>query len=287
MDKTKMDPHFSFYDNRTPWNPGTGREFLIRGFAYRETMPQGMVHHGEKATYPWPWLLVYFHDPATVMLKKERVDCAPGTLMVWPPGAFHHYGNKERGWEHSWLIFEFSEMAQFQKNYPLPAGKPFPVDADAAFARYFGMFQEELRREFQDLFFQRNVLQLFLYDLYRLCNLNFVSIPKRVLEMEQYLAVHLKEELTAETIATHFGITAPHFRALFRQYFHSAPMDYLNTLRLNKAARFLQLYPYSCKEVAEMTGFRDPLYFSRRFRNFWGVSPSEYKERSGTNGPPS
>ncbi len=278
MDETMIEPHISFYDNHTPWGPAVGRNFQIRGFAYRETMPRGMVCNGDKAGYPWPWLLIFFHDPATVVLEDVRADVAENSLMVWPAGASHHYGNAGREWTHSWLIVDFPEMSQFQKNYPLPVGRPFCISADAIFARYLGILQDEFRRDATDLFFQQNLLQLFLYDLHRWCKLNFVSIPERLLEMERYLSSHLQEELTAESIAAHFGITAPHFRSLFRKYFHSSPMQYLNTLRQNKAARLLRFYPYSCKEIAEMTGFRDPLYFSRCFRRFWGTSPSEYRE---------
>lgn len=278
MDETMIESHISFYDNHTPWGSAVGRDFLIRGFAYRETMPRGMVRNGDKAGYPWPWLLIYFHDPATVVLENSQADVAENSLMAWPAGASHHYGNTEREWVHSWLIVDFPEMIPFRKNYPFPVGRPFRTDADAIFFRYLGILQDELRRENRDLFFQQNLLQLFLYDLYRQCKLNSVAIPRRLLEMEQYLSAHLRDELTVEAAAAHFGIAAPHFRALFRQYFHASPMNYLNTLRLNKAARLLRFYPYSCKEVAEMTGFRDPLYFSRRFRRFWGVSPSEYRE---------
>ena len=280
MDETMIDSHFSFYDNQTPWSPEPGQNFLIRGFAYRETMPRGMIRHGDKTNFPWPWLLIYFHDPVTIMSEGTLIDAGENTLMVWPPGSCHHYGNAEREWTHSWLTVDFPEMPQFQKNYPLPIGKPCGVDAGTIFIRYLGMFQEELKKDSGDFFFQQNLLQLFLYYLYRQSNRNFVPIPQRLWEMEQYLSSHLREDLTMEELASRFGITTPHFRALFRKHFNAAPMHYLHVLRLNKAARLLQFYPYSCKEVAEMTGFRDPLYFSRCFRRFWGVAPSDYREHA-------
>ena len=235
MDETMIDSHFSFYDNQTPWSPEPGQNFLIRGFAYRETMPRGMIRHGDKTNFPWPWLLIYFHDPVTIMSEGTLIDAGENTCGV---------------------------------------------DAGTIFIRYLGMFQEELKKDSGDFFFQQNLLQLFLYDLYRQSKRNFVPIPQRLWEMEQYLSSHLREDLTMEELASRFGITTPHFRALFRKHFNAAPMHYLHVLRLNKAARLLQFYPYSCKEVAEMTGFRDPLYFSRCFRRFWGVAPSDYREHA-------
>lgn len=270
--------NISYYDNSTPWSQEVGKEFLIRGFAYRETISPMMIHNGDKPGYPWPWLLMFFHDPVTIVLNGSTEKVKENSLMIWPAGIAHHYGNDTRKWTHSWLIVDFQEMRQFQKNYSLPVGKPFNTDAGDIFCKYLGMFHEELKREIKDVFFQQNLLQLFLYDLYRQCKHNFIPVPHRLQEMERYLSSHLHEDLTVETIATRFGISAPHFRTLFRKHFKVSPIHYLNTLRLNKAAQLLRFYPYSCKEVAELTGFRDPLYFSRCFSRFWGVSPREYKE---------
>ena len=38
---------------------------------------------------------------------------------------------------------------------------------------------------------------------------------------------------------------------------------------------------YNFSQVAYMTGFNDPKYFSRRFKKIMGVTPTEYKERKG------
>ncbi len=242
-------------------------------------MVPGVVRNGEKRAYPWPWLLVFFHSPAKLNAgTTEEVDCGE-SLMIWPPGAPHRYGCMTQEWCHSWLILDDPELEQFLERYPLPIGVPLRTDAGRLFNRYLPLLLEETGLPQPDLFFQKNLLQLFFYDLHRQCKHNYRPVPHRVQEMELYLRGHLKEALSLETVAAHFGVSAPHFSALFREYFHMSPIHYLNTLRLNKAARLLQLYSLSCKEVAEQTGFQDQLYFSRRFRQFWGVSPSEYRAR--------
>lgn len=54
-------------------------------------------------------------------------------------------------------------------------------------------------------------------------------------------------------------------------------MQYLNRKRMNLAAQQLLYHAGSCKQIAEMTGFADQFHFSRRFRQFWGVSPREFR----------
>lgn len=56
------------------------------------------------------------------------------------------------------------------------------------------------------------------------------------------------------------------------------PSRLVQTLRLEKAAEMLETGDYTVSEVADRTGFCDSHYFSRTFKNRYGVSPSEYKK---------
>lgn len=103
-----IDSPLSYYNSEHPWKH-FGEEFLIRGFALHEQMPPMTVKNGDKSSYPWPWLLIYFESPV-ILNEKSCTEIPAGTLMVWPPGATHCYGNPERGWSHSWMIVDLPEM---------------------------------------------------------------------------------------------------------------------------------------------------------------------------------
>ncbi len=286
MEKTMNESKLSYYDTR-PWN-GNGNHFLIRGFALHEKMPPVMIRHGEKRAYPWPWLFMSFTDSAFLRLETgERVPCG-NTLMVWRPGQAHCYGNESAPWTHSWMIVDCPGLEELLHSRPIPLGRPEPIDASPIFEKYLPLLYGELTAGQKDEFYLKTVFQLFLYDLHRLAGNASARVPPRIREMEEYLARNLHRDLTVDTAAAHFGISAPHFSALFREFHHEGPMHYLNTLRMNRAVRLLTLSPYRCKEIAEMTGFRDPLYFSRKFHQFWGISPREYRNRNGEflNTPP-
>lgn len=278
MEKTVSNPELSYYDSFTPWNSVEER-FLIRGFALNDRMPPVLVHHGEKAEYPWPWLIICFEEPVTLNSGWKNESSCERSTMIWPPGSAHRYGSSDHPWRHSWLIVEFPEMGALLEQYELPVGVPLRMDAGRIFAKYLTLLHEELMQYEPDEPFLKGVLRLFLYELHRLRRDRREQIPARVLEMKLYLAEHLAEALSVEAVAARFELSPAHFSALFRRCYHVAPMRYLNLLRMNQAARLLRLYPYSCKEVAARIGFRDPLYFSRSFRRFWGVSPQSFRER--------
>lgn len=67
---------------------------------------------------------------------------------------------------------------------------------------------------------------------------------------------------------------------LFRQEMQTTPHKYLTELRLRAAADALRAgRDSSVAEIARRCGYSDPLYFSRLFKNRYGLSPREYAKQ--------
>jgi len=88
-------------------------------------------------------------------------------------------------------------------------------------------------------------------------------------------------DLTAAIKAT--GYHDSYLRKLFKESLGRSPVDYFNHLRIDYAKRQLMLYHAvrSIREIAAGAGFADPYYFSRLFRKYEGMSPSQYVESLG------
>jgi signal transduction histidine kinase/ligand-binding sensor domain-containing protein/DNA-binding response OmpR family regulator len=56
---------------------------------------------------------------------------------------------------------------------------------------------------------------------------------------------------------------------------NQSPNDFIRIIRLNKAKEFLKTRQYTITEIAYMTGFSDPKYFSTSFKKHFGTSPSK------------
>ena len=72
-----------------------------------------------------------------------------------------------------------------------------------------------------------------------------------------------------------------YLRKLFKKEIGVTPHKYLTDMRLQTAAESLSsdyADAGSISEIARMCGFREPLYFSRIFKNKYGVSPSAYQQ---------
>ncbi|WP_434363024.1 helix-turn-helix domain-containing protein [Parasalinivibrio latis] len=61
---------------------------------------------------------------------------------------------------------------------------------------------------------------------------------------------------------------------------NKSPLDYLNELRLKSAAEALKANnKLSVTDIGFEMGFRSSQYFSRRFSEYFGMSPSKYRKQ--------
>lgn len=78
------------------------------------------------------------------------------------------------------------------------------------------------------------------------------------------------------------GYTEDYVRRLFRDRYGKTPLQFLLSERIEYAKKLLDIYgrQMSIKEIAEMCGFSDPLYFSCMFKRAEGKSSAAFTERA-------
>lgn len=93
-----------------------------------------------------------------------------------------------------------------------------------------------------------------------------------------HVSGHLAEPLRAAALARVAGLSLSHFNRRFREYTGHSPLDYVRQRRIARARELLANVDLTIKEIAAQTGFTDPYQFSKAFRRWDGLSPSEFRE---------
>lgn len=96
---------------------------------------------------------------------------------------------------------------------------------------------------------------------------------------QDYIAEHFSEDLSLTEVAEKAGISPAYLSSLFTQKLNCRFVDYLTTVRIERACTYLTQHYLKTYEIAYKVGFRDEKYFSRVFRKMKGMSPKEYREK--------
>lgn len=92
-----------------------------------------------------------------------------------------------------------------------------------------------------------------------------------------YIEKNSLHSLLVEEIAMHTGLSTDYFSRLFKQFTGLTPVEYIKNVRLAKAAEMLCRPGMTVAKAAAASGFEDPGYFARQFKQALGVSPSHYQ----------
>ena len=84
--------------------------------------------------------------------------------------------------------------------------------------------------------------------------------------------------LSISDLAKKCGISEVHVRRIFKSEANITPIRYINFIRLSQAENMLKSSNFTVSEISESVGFSDPFYFSRIFKQSFGVSPSEFRK---------
>ena len=85
--------------------------------------------------------------------------------------------------------------------------------------------------------------------------------------------------LNVEMLAANVGMSRVHMHRKLKELTNQSARDFIRNIRLKQAATLLREKNLSISEVAYATGFSNLSHFSNSFREFYGISPTEYKEQ--------
>lgn len=107
----------------------------------------------------------------------------------------------------------------------------------------------------------------------------YKEYTSRINRTFDYIEANLEKEMTLEELADVANFSKYHFNRIFHSFVGETPFRFILRLRLERAASLmLANRNESITQIAFRCGFADAAVFSKNFKNFFGVSASQYKK---------
>ncbi|MBS7298434.1 MAG: helix-turn-helix domain-containing protein [Eubacteriales bacterium] len=91
-----------------------------------------------------------------------------------------------------------------------------------------------------------------------------------------FLEESVGEKLSLEDIAKYAGISKTGVKQLFREQAGCGACEYFTRRKIDRAKKYIREANYNFTQIAELLGYDSIHYFSRQFRKYVNMSPTEY-----------
>ena len=236
---------------------------------------------GEKHSY---WELTYV-DKGELLTTIDGVSyhLKQGDLIFYAPMQFHTQSTFEK-------ISSSYLTINFKMNFnhaDLLCNKIFSLKRDSYFI--VTKLIEELSN---DNLYSNDLslcyLKQLIIQMLRLDNSHFHSKPTTHMQQTYenellndillYIDNNIYEKISVSTLCDHFCISTSMLHSLFRKNMNNTAKNYINELKLSKSKELIRNSTHTLSEISEMLGFSSIHYFSKKFKSYFNISPTEYSK---------
>lgn len=233
--------------------------------------------------HPFTQNKFYFVTKGSFCIHIDGVEytAKPGDWFFIPAGVLHSYHNfSDKPMEKYWLHFDLYPSASLLT----PLNVAYRVDASncpqvAELFREFAALHDS--RELYDRLQVKAIILKLLAEYIRLAGRGSELIwddrDEDMRNVLSYINKHFRRNLTTEELADCCHMHPTHFIRAFKIKMAQTPHQYINDLRMEYARQLLDRSDRSIIEIAEEAGFYDLAHFSRRFKQYFAMSPTQYR----------
>lgn len=253
----------------------------------------------EADDYPAHWHMKYeiilpVSESYSAVVDGQSYDLVPGEVLVIPAGVVHEIFAPDQGMRYIFMVdqdvvYRLEGLAGIQHFfYPcvhLRAGQEDAVLREARDCLMQAVRERENRQMLDQAAIQAWI-GLFLIRVARWLMQGAHAGPderrphmnEAFLDICAYITEHCNEKLTLEDVAAYSGYSKYHFSRIFKEYTGMSFYEFYLRQRMLLCRQLLNEKNLSVTEVASRAGFGSLATFNRVFKQYEGVTPTQYRQ---------
>lgn len=210
------------------------------------------------------YLIHYIVSGKGILLKdgKEYRIGAGKAFLIKPGDSTKYIADKNNPWEYIWIGFD-GKTADMLNDFEATVFEPD--------IRIFEKVKSSINyTNMREIYLKSCICEL-LCDMYEK---NTAVDP--VEKIKNYIDIHYMENPKIEDIAKTVLLNRKYLVRLFKKKTNHTIQEYIVSRKMKAAKKFLKS-GYNVNEVSQLTGYSDQSTFSRAFKNYYNIPPSDTK----------
>ncbi|WP_339721223.1 AraC family transcriptional regulator [uncultured Paraglaciecola sp.] len=221
---------------------------------------KGHVHNFQQLVLPLRGVI-------NIELEAYSGKVAPGECVVIKQGQMHHFtANQE-------AKFVVADLLELPESFLSTDNLVFSITPPLI--SFLGFIEKQLENQVNPK------LEQSMFDTFVLLleeQQQFRQLDHRIRLVVEYVLENIAENLSVETLAKVACLSQTQFKKVFTQQVGLSVSKHITKERMEKAKALLMHTDYSIQIIAEQVGYADLSAFSRRFSQYYGLSPSEFSQ---------
>ena len=219
--------------------------------------------------------------------SKEPTIVTKGNMILFRPGepqVYYYYAVDKT--EVYWVHFTGWKVEEYLERYELPHDENvFYTGVSPDYPWIYNQMIRELQLQRVN---HEDMISLYMHHI-------FITINRYIKERREtkndtindieraahYFKDNYNKQISIEQYAAEHLMSVNWFIHSFKSVMKMSPMQYVISLRIAMAKGYLENSTKNISEISNEVGYENALYFSRLFRKYTGMTPTEYRKKRG------
>lgn len=231
------------------------------------------------------FLLMFFKTPFVYKKDGKLLTAEKYHYLINPPHVKAEHGSFKEGLVNDWIFFKGDIARKLIDEFNLPINTPFYIDDYSIISPFIKKITTEHLLKHTCYEYKVSLLVtdmlVSLGRQYELMQMNTHPAFLSINNARNFMLNNIEKKITLKELAELSNYSESRFSILYNRFYKSSPIEDLLSARIEKAISLLEYGSASITETATLCGFSSIHYFSRKFKEKTGVSPSFYSKHSG------
>lgn len=202
---------------------------------------------------------------------KFEVSAGQGFFFI--PGERVYYCPDDNDpWTYIWIGFTGSAMTGISKKTGLSPSNPV-----FSFDKYF-----DIQTDFANLQYMKSGREYYCISILcrlfsSLCSEKDITAETKIETAVNYIIQNISDNISVDSLAQKFEMDRRYFSRVFNAQLKVSPQQFIINTRMTTALDLLKQKPVDATiaDIARSVGYNDPLAFSKAFKRFYNLTPTE------------